>query len=88
VPPGFHRDRISLFEGSLNSHARVGNIPNLAGKDGERRDYCGFARETRDKNGLSVSCEAVASEGVFSYINTKVSAGPYVSVRPFGCEEL
>jgi hypothetical protein len=87
VPPRFHRYRIALFGAWLNSHAGVGNIPSLTGKDGGRPVAIADSLVKPVTYGLSVNCEAVASERVFSYINTKVFSLARVSDRPFGCEE-
>jgi hypothetical protein len=87
MPPRFHRYRITLFGAWLNSHAGVGNIPNLTGKDGDRPVTIADSLVKPVTYGLSVNCEAVASERVFSYINTKVFSLARVSDRPFRCEE-
>src|SRR6185437_15366634 len=42
VPPRFHGRRVLMQLAWLNSHASLGNIPSLTGKDGERRMNVGF----------------------------------------------
>jgi hypothetical protein len=51
------------------SHARVGNIPSLAGKDGGTASHnAGLLRKKPRQTGFIGSCEAVASDGLIAYM--------------------